>query len=136
MSMIDALAIIREYLRQRPKTSALIGNRVWAGRTYPPSGYKPSLGPAICFQLRSGELTYENDHYWASVQFKLYGETEVDANDLFVALINDTLPSSSVSASIRHVELESGQMTMEEPDSEWIYALCYMRFMIRIPGGI
>lgn len=134
--MIDILAVLREYIRQRPTVLALVGSRTWAGRVYPPKGYKPDQGPALVFQVRGGDLTYENDNAFASVQFKCYGLTEVDANELYRALVTDIHSIDGVSASIRHVELEGLGTTLEEPGSEWIYVLCYLTFMIRITGGI
>jgi len=134
--MIDALGLIRKYVHQRPTVVALVGKRIWAGRTYPPKGYKPDQGPALVFQVRGGALTYEDDHVFASVQFKCYGLTEVDANELYSALVTDVHAATGVSATIRHAELEGLGTTLEEPDSEWVYVLCYVNFMIRASGGI
>lgn len=136
IALPDAVATIRKYLHQRPHVVALAQRRIWGGRVYPPKGYKPEQGAAIVFQIRGGSLTYENDHIFASTQVKCYGVTEVDANELYRALITDTHADNGVSAEVRHVELEGVGSTLEEPESEWRYVLCYLNFMIRVPGGL
>ena len=129
--MIDILSTVREYLIQRPAVFALTGKRIWAGRTYPPKGYKPEDGSAIVFQARGGMPAYENDHYMASVQLKCYGYTEIGANELYRALYTELQQKEGVTATVRHAEFEGLGTTLEEPDTEWRYVLVYVTFMIR-----
>ena len=129
--MIDILATIRAYLVQRPSVRALTEQRIWAGRNVPPKGYKPQDGPAITFLVRGGSPTYENDNYFASVQIKCYGYTEVSANELYRALYTELQYDEGVTATVRHVEFEGLGILMEEPGTEWIYVLAYVNFMVR-----
>lgn len=130
--MIDVLDTIREFLIQRPSVFALTGKeRIWAGRVYPPKSYKPENGSGIAFQVRGGDPTYEDDHYFVSVQLKCYGLSEVAANQLYRALYTDLQPEKAASRAVRHVEFETLGTTLEEPDSEWRYVLVNVNFMVR-----
>lgn len=127
--MIDIPRAVREFLLQRADVRALTDERIWASRVVPPPGYKPEDGAGVAFQVRGGEPTYEDDHYFASVQFKCYGATEIAANTLYRALYDSV--HGGVSRCVRHAELEGLGTTMAEPDTEWVYVLVYVTFMFR-----
>ena len=131
--MIDVLDAIRDFLVSRPNVAVLVGNRVYAGRAVPPVGYKPSDGQAIAFNVRGGNMSYDDDHIVASAQFKCYGSTELLANQLYHTLVDDV--HNKHDSTVRWAILEILGHTLEEPDTEWPYVLTYFTFVVRQGGN-
>jgi len=127
--MIDTAEVIRGFLTIQPQVTGLTGQRIWAERDTPPEGYVLSNdGPAICFKRRGGGVDYESVVLRPSVQFKLYGRTELEANQVYRALF-DVL-SRANTGLILAAELETQGQTLYEPETGWPYVLVFFKFQI------
>lgn len=102
---------------------------LYAGLDVPPEGYKPSSGRAIVFKTRGGLPSYEDERQWASLQFKCYGTTPLDAMTGYKNLYN-TLNQSSGSL-ILHAECEILGQPLHEPETNWPIVLTYFNVMVR-----
>ena len=127
--MIDALALIRAHLVADATLLARVGERLYAGRDVPPSGYTPDDGAAITFLVRGGGPDYDDALLLPSVQFKCYGTSELEANTTYRALV-DALHNSR-GASVLWAELEVLGGTLREPDTEWVFVLVFFKIMLR-----
>jgi hypothetical protein len=131
--MIDAPAILRTYLLSKTALTTLTGTRIWAERTNPPDGYKPSVGSAIAFRARGGNVDYASAVLRASWQFKCYGVDEAAANTLYRTLFN--VLNDAQGGGFFTAQLENIGQTLREPDTNWVYVLCfYETFMLAQPA--
>lgn len=127
--MIDAHAVILNYLESQADLLALTGSRIYAGRNVPPVGYKPSDGNCVTFKVRGGGPDYEDALLNTSVQVKVYASSEVDAWALYNTLYDAV--HNGRSASVLHAECEVLGQLLEEPDTQWIFVLGFFEFMLR-----
>lgn len=126
--MIDTAEVIRGFLIIQPQVTALTAQRIWAERDTPPEGYVISDGPAICFKRRGGGVDYESVVLRPSIQFKVYGRTELEANQVYRALF-DVLARAGTGV-ILAAELETLGQTLYEPETGWPYVLVFFKFQI------
>ena len=122
--MIDTLATLRGFLTQQSALTALTGQRIYAGVVYPPPDYAPGQH-ALCFNIRSGSLTYDRQLLAESFTFKCYGADEPSAMLLYRTLA-DALDDRR-GGRIRHAELETSGYPLREPDTGWPFVLTYFR---------
>lgn len=127
--MIDVNIKVLEHLAANAPLCALTGNRIYAGRDTPPPGYDPSQGNAICFTSRGGNPDYPDALLIVSFQFKCYAPSELDAFTLYRTLY-DALHTQT-SDFILHAESETFGQVLEEPDTNWIFALAFFSVMLR-----
>lgn len=128
--MIDVLEEIRDFIKTKPAITAYTEDRIYAGRNVPPPGYEPANGQAIAFRVRGGLPQYDDAVLGVSVQVKIYGETEVEANELY-RVFYDQMHNSAGSV-VRYAMCEQIGSTLSEPDTEWIFVLTYFGFVIRM----
>jgi len=131
--MIDVTDMLATYLASQTTLTAITSTRLWQGRVTPPTGYRPSLGGAIAYRARGGPAPdYHSQIMRTSYQFKCYGESEKQANQVYRALY-DVLQDKSYS-SIIHAEMEvAGQELREramEPN-DWPYTLTFFMLSFR-----
>ena len=122
--MIDALSTLRTFIVAQSSVTALTGQRVYAGRTFPPPEYVAGQY-AICFNARGGVMTYDRRLINDSFTFKCYGPDEVAAMALSRTLV-DAIDDKS-SGAIRHIELEISGYPLQEPDTGWPFVLTFFR---------
>ena len=130
--MIDAPDILRDYLLSRSAITTLVGTRIWAQMTYPPSGYKPSQGAALVFKTRGGAPDYTQAHLLLPWQLKSYGATiyiasaldRAIADALFDARWGDILESS----------MEQAGQPIPEPETDWPCILSF--YATRMRSGL
>lgn len=121
--MIDAPALMHDFLVAQPELTALTAGRIWAERAEPPTGYRPTDGPGLAFRIRGGEMDYSSALMRISTQFKCYGTDEAAANALYRTLV-DVLHDN------QHFQFLSNQIevmgqTLYEQDKGWPYVLCF-----------
>lgn len=136
--MIDDSATILTYLLSRAELTALVGSRIWAESNTPPADqYKPSDGPGICFKRRGGGFDYEAVNLFPSYQFKIYGadgaagqttSPEASANQVYRTLFDIFNYHSEY--LIKSAELEAQGQTLFEPDTRWLYVLCFYKVQV------
>lgn len=107
----------------------LVENRIYAGRDVPPVGYAPADGDCIVFKVRGGNADYDDALLNPSVQFKCYSTDEVGAYALYRTLYDHL--HNGTSSAILHAESETFGQVLEEPETEWYFALAYFTIMIR-----
>jgi len=127
--MIDPHATIRTFLAAQSDITDLTGARIYAGRDVPPEGYTPADGACVVFKVRGGGRDYEDALLIPSAQFKCYGATEQAAYACYRALA-DVL-HGGYSATILYAEEEGMAALLEEPGTDWIYALAFFFVLIR-----
>lgn len=122
--MVDAAATLLTYLEAQSSLTALTSTRIWAETNEPPPGYEPAAGVAICFKTRGGPGFDEEDAILtSSFQFKIYGATRVLSRACYRALC-DVLHSNR-GAGILMGNLEAPGETLQEPDTDWYFTLCF-----------
>jgi len=124
--VIDAEAKIREFLVADVTLETVVSTRIYAGTDVPAVGYTPSDGAAICFKVRGGSITtQQRDLLLASVQFKCYGATEIEANECARALF-DALDQGR-GGTMRWAYAEGlGQLLQDqERDKNWWFVLMF-----------
>ena len=126
--MIDVSERLLDFLRDQIGVTVLAGSRIYAERVVPPTDYQPSDGPCLCFKRRGGPIDYTGEVLAPSFQFKCYGATEYDANGLYRALY-DAL-NYPQDARVKAAEIEAQGEVLEEPDTDWIFVLCFYSVMI------
>lgn len=128
---------VRDFLLSQPSLIALTGQRVWAEADTPPAGYKPSDGPAICFKRRGGGTDYEAVNLFPSFQFKIYGadgatgqttSPEASADTVYRTLFD--VFNQTFGYQIKSAEIESLGNTLIEPNTKWVYILCYYKLQV------
>jgi hypothetical protein len=129
--MINDSQKVRSYLLTKTALTALVSSRIYAERNNPPPGYTPGIGGAITFKRRGGAPDYSGALVVPSYQFKCYAATEADANQVYRALY-DALQEGK-SADIKFAVLETVGETLREPDSQWIYVLCFFTILVANP---
>jgi hypothetical protein len=130
--VIDAPAVLHDYLMSQGPLTALIGTRLWAEVDSPPdegqNRYKPADGPAIAFKSRGGQPDYTNAILHLSWQLKVYGLNTAANNNArrrtYLALmdaLHDPLGRGGVQAQI-----EVAGQTLTEPRTGWDYTLIFV----------
>jgi hypothetical protein len=132
--MRDIQADIRKYLLSKTALTALVSDRIYAGRESPKVGYKPEEGAAIAFRVRGGAgefrgRDYEDALVIPSIQFKCYGLSEKDAFEVYRTLV-DSLHNGTSSIILHAEETGIGQ-TLEESDTDWHFILSFFDIVIR-----
>lgn len=127
--MIDAHAVILEYLEAQAGLVGLTDSRIYAGRDTPPVGYKPDDGVCVTFRVRGGNPDYEDALLIPSVQFKCYASSEADAWALYRTLYDAVHNGNN--AEVLHAESEVLGQLLEEPDTQWVFVLGFFVFMLR-----
>lgn len=133
--MIDPNSTLRTFLVADTTLAALVSTRIYAGRDVPPPGVTPAgTGPLIAFRIRGGAGEYGGRQYEdalviPSVQFKCYGEDEIEAYQVYRALA-DALHNGHGVGILHAVEEGVGQ-SLEEPDTEWRFVLAFFAVMVR-----
>lgn len=112
-----------------------VGKRVWGERDNPPSSYKPDHGSAICFRTRGG-IDDDTDHIQhVSVQVKVYGKTEAQAQasarELHLALQHPLAASMPRVAGIKWARREAPGQTLREPETGWVFVLVFYKIMFQ-----
>ena len=130
--MIDAHAIIRDWILDQPAVTALTASRVYAGEDVPPPGYKPGEGDALVFRVRGGLADYDDALLVPSVQVKCYSETPKGTDTLYRAFYDACHLARS--AAILHAEAEVLGQQLREPDTLWPFNLSYWIFLLRQEG--
>lgn len=128
--MIDVGAVLTPLLAADAAIAAQVGSRVWGGLDAPVVGYTPSVGAAIVFRVRGGSLTGEQRSVLVepSVQFKIYGATDLVADATYRALA-DFFARSPLPWPLRAAVAESLGMPLNEPDLDWPFILTYYRLV-------
>ena len=128
--MIDWAKALRDYLKSKVALTTLVGSRIYAEADYPAAGYKPDIGPAVCFKASGGGLDQGDALLIPRVQFKLYAANEVlcqeTARRLFEAL------HVQHGGTVRWATLETVPVTLREPDSQWLFGLVYYNVSVTI----
>lgn len=127
--MRDVATVVRDYLLTKSGVTALVGERIYAERTYPPRGWTASNGATIVFKQRGGAPEYHSQQLNVSLMFKCYGATEVEANALYQALFEAM--QDGYSANMVSAQCEVLGQTLEEPELDWVFVLCYFRVVVR-----
>ena len=127
--MIDALALVLEYLEADAAFVSASGGGIFAGRDTPPSGYDPSNGPCTVFNVRGGGPDYDDALLVPSVQFKSYGANELAANTCYKALC-DALHNAH-STKVLWAGIEVIGQTLEEPETDWFFVLSFFSVMLK-----
>ena len=124
--MIDIEKKVRDYLVTVAPITALTSTRIYASRDTPPPGYSPDDGAALVFKTRGGTISSERSAIVnPSLQFKAYGQTEADAMDLYLALV-DALEGKHPGA-VRVALTETLGQPLEEPETQWRYVLSFFK---------
>jgi hypothetical protein len=127
--MIDASKVILDFLLSRPGLTNLVEQRIYAEVNSPPAGYTPAgTGPAICFKSRGGQIDYVRKLLMPSIQFKCYGATEVESNEVYRALF-DVLDGAQTYNILFAGQETPGQILLE-PDTGWIFTLVFYTIFV------
>lgn len=127
--MVDVHDVIRDYLLTQSALTAQVGARIYAGRDVPPKAYQLSDGACVTFRVRGGNEDYEGALARPSVQFKCYGASEYQAG-VVAQLLDDALHEGR-DTSVLYAQREMLPQPLEEPNTEWRYALVFYQFLIR-----
>jgi len=132
--MVDVQGVIRTFLLAQSGIANLVNTRVFAGREVPARGYAPADGPAIAFKVRGGAGEYRGRDYEdaliePSVQFKCYGRSEIEAFELYRALVDGL--HNGHSATVLHGEEVGVGQPLEEAETEWPFVLAFFDVMVR-----
>jgi hypothetical protein len=123
--LIDPLDTLRDFLLLQAGLVALTGQRIYAGRVYPPPSYQPGQY-AICFNGRGGNMGYDSRLLNESYTFKCYGASPTHAMTLYRTLVGALHDAHS--GNIRHAEMEtSGYPLQEQEPLDWHFVLTYFR---------
>jgi hypothetical protein len=126
--VVDAPAVLREFLWGQIELTTYTEERIWAERDTPPPDYTPADGGAICFKRRGGPIDYTGQVLRHSFQFKCYGADEMEANEVYRALF-DVL-NYPVDAAVRAAEQETMGQTLLETDTDWVFVLTFFEVTI------
>lgn len=130
--MIDASAVLREYLETQSPLVALTGTRIYPEANEPPEGTLPTDGACLCYKVRGGQPIKPRQLWPVSVQFKCYGATEVEANELYRALV-DVLDCAHA-GQMRGAEIETVGVTLREPETLWPFVLTFFTVAVANEG--
>lgn len=130
--MLDVHDIIRDYLLTQSGVTDLVGTHIYAGRDVPPETYAlDDDGPCVTFRVRGGNEDYEGALLTPSVQFKCYGATDYEANEVYRAVDDALHVQHDATTGILHAEREVMGQPLEEPQTEWPYTLAFYLVMVR-----
>lgn len=133
--MIDPHAALLAFLEADGALTALTGNRVYAGVSEPPEGYKPSTGGAVCFRARGGGQDESGHMQSVSFQFKCYGGGgNVYAQTLAASTLAKTLHEAlnyRQSGTVMGAQAETQAQPLTEPVTGWPYQLVFYRVQMR-----
>ena len=121
--MVDDLATLVDFLQAAAAVTALTGSdRIYAGQSEPPPGYKPDLGPALCITRRGGRPDYTGSVLVGSYQLKHYGATPQIADQLYRATF-DALNYQR--GNDLRGEAETLGQNLTEPERGWYFTLAF-----------
>lgn len=129
--MIDAKNVVHSYLRAQSALTAIVGSRIYHERL--PEDF--TIAQAVVFSRRGGVTNpYSPDLLEPSFQFKCYGSTAEDAEEVYRALYdalqgieNQTVGSDEILSAIEEVQ---GQ-DLRDPETDWPFVLTFFQFMVR-----
>lgn len=121
---VDVQSSLRTYL-----LSALPSFTVYAGVSFPPSSYTPTDGPAIAMKVRGGRVAEENQLLIPSFQFKVYGESPLDAWTNYLSLDGALLAPAD--SSIQWALQEGMGTSLIEPETGWDFVLAFYQILVR-----
>jgi hypothetical protein len=131
--MRDILAAIRTFLVGKPEVVAEFGSRVYAGRHLPPidgaNAYTPDLGTCLCFSLRGGSVNYCRTAHELSVQFIVYGQSEIDVMRGY-GIVFDLLDDKVGDGIVRWGQLEVAGQSLVDPETNWPMVLSFFKVWI------
>lgn len=124
--MIDVAATLSTLLLADAGLAALVGTRIWGGTDVPIRGYTPADGAAVVFRRRGGTTLGEQRTALVapSIQFKIYGATDLAADAAYRALF-DFLDTSPLPWPLRAATAESLGVPLEEPVTGWPFILTF-----------
>jgi hypothetical protein len=130
----DVGAIIRSHLRNDANLTAITGDNLWF-KVEPPSfsqgGYNPERdGPGIVFMTRGGNTDYSSVLLQPSVQYRCFGTTELQAYDVYLALVDALQDQRSADGCILISRIETqGQITRDN-NTNFPIVFCAFRHVI------
>jgi len=134
--MISVVQVIREWLLLQPLIIPQVGTRIW-GMPGIPSGEVPNMPQkAITVYQNLGTGRWGVPLYNASLQFRCYGATSWEAEEVWGALydtlhrvncINVTIGADDYTIYVS--QLGSGPSEQQEPITKWPYQLCNFVFV-------
>jgi len=128
--MNDVNTALRQYL-EKTALGAHVGANLFAGVDVPPTGYKPTDGPAVCFKTRGGRIADSEAAIDASIQFKCYGVDQVAADTCYRILVDSLHVHGS--AIMRWAFVEVIGQPIVEPVTGWYAVLTF--FQVAITKG-
>lgn len=109
-------------------------DRIWGGKRHPPEEkpqYEPSQGAAIVFARDGGGNSQSGATGEPRFMFKCYGQTDVEASQLYsrleYLLFHPDKKADRIRAKVFNARIDSGPIDGSEPDTDWPYELMYMR---------
>lgn len=124
--MIDAPAILHDYLSAQSALTALTSTRIWAERADPAPGYKPGDGAGLAFRSRGGlGLDYSSQVLRLSWQFKCYGANTAAANALYGVLVDVLHDGAGVGIRSAQLEIPGQTLAGDVGGTPWPYVLTF-----------
>lgn len=137
--MIDAQGVMLAFLEAQSAITSLTGNRIYAGRSEPPEGYKPADGAAIVFKRRWERPIGESGvAISASFAFRFYGTGGNDNVQLLSAealyrTVYDAL-NFGTNYGVLGAQIDGGPEPLTEPDTGWPVVVVFFRAQLRKTG--
>jgi hypothetical protein len=136
----DVGAIIRAHLRNDANLTALVGDNLWF-KVEPPSfprggyedqgGYNPERdGPGIVFMTRGGGTDYSSALLQPSVQFRCFGQTEKQAYDVYLLLVDALQDQRSDDGCVLISRLETQGQKTRDGNTNFPIVFCAFRHVI------
>jgi hypothetical protein len=129
MSTADETKIVLDFLEDQAPILTTFSTRIWGDAEQPKAGYVPANGPAICFKVRGGRDGDPGVLLDPSFQFKIYGNSEVIARGA-ARTLHDNFEAFA-NKDILAVRRETLPVTLQEPETDWIYCLTFYQVMVR-----
>jgi len=129
MASADETQAVLDFLQAQAAVVTLVSTRLWADVEQPEKGYTPNAGPAICFKVRGGVDLDPGVLLDPSFQFKIYGKSEAIARSA-ARTLHDNFEEKA-NKDILAVRRETLPVTLQETETDWIYALVFYRVMVR-----
>ena len=129
MASVDETKAVLDYLQAQSAITALTSTRLWADVDEPSPSYKPNDGVGICFKVRGGIDLDPNVLMSPSLQFKIYGASEATCRQA-ARVLHDNFDERA-NKDILTVYRETMPVTLQEPETDWIYCLVFYKVMVR-----
>jgi hypothetical protein len=125
--MVDLYGAIQTFMR-RPAVVAFTADRIWPGST-PPAGYKPDLGPGICFNIRGGPMDATGRIALASTVVRYYAASEELSTDTWRASMDAWHDQKDGTVS---AQLDVLPQFLREPSTRgWLFTLTFWTFRVK-----